>query len=431
MVGLQRAPLLGDPWRSAAMLELRMLRAIDAIVSMGPMAIGCIEELALDAPVKDGPRLFAAAMVLGCLRGRDALAAAERCFFHYEIADAESRQGFAAALALVPHDALAIALRTLLSSADARHRALAIEVLGYRGLASEAELVSAAGDQAMVAQAALPYLALTRSPMLGDLVAAALRQPDEGLLRAAWLAGVIGNQPRVVDALRESEDDQAPWLLALAAEEQDAARLLERMRAEPTPARVQAVGWAATYAAIAPLLELLDQNNPRLALAAAHALERITGAELREEAEVDAEEIFVADPPEPDLGEPRPMRLAVALSDVRDRPPEPASETIPQPTTDAARWHAWLKEHELPQGRRLRRGRLHAPSVSLWELDTSPSTPAERRALGRELVIRTGAVVRFDPQDFVPVQEQALLEWEPHARRASASPGGWSRPLWR
>jgi hypothetical protein len=43
-------------------------------------------------------------------------------------------------------------------------------------------------------------------------------------------------------------------------------------------------------------------------------------------------------------------------------------------------------------------------------------------------VIRTGAFVRFDPHDFVVVQEEAIRAWAPHAARASATPGRWSRP---
>jgi hypothetical protein len=66
--------------------------------------------------------------------------------------------------------------------------------------------------------------------------------------------------------------------------------------------------------------------------------------------------------------------------------------------------------------------------VSLSELDAGPCTPAERRLLQRELVVRTGSFVRFDPHDLVVVQEEALRAWQPIARRASATPGRWTRP---
>ena len=41
----------------------------------------------------------------------------------------------------------------------------------------------------------------------------------------------------------------------------------------------------------------------------------------------------------------------------------------------------------------------------------------ERRWLMRELVVRTGQFVRFDPHDFVAVQEEALAAWAPIAQR--------------
>jgi len=39
--------------------------------------------------------------------------------------------------------------------------------------------------------------------------------------------------------------------------------------------------------------------------------------------------------------------------------------------------------------------------------------------------------VRFDPHDFVPVQEEALRAWHPIASRTSSTPGRWTRPYRR
>jgi hypothetical protein len=55
----------------------------------------------------------------------------------------------------------------------------------------------------------------------------------------------------------------------------------------------------------------------------------------------------------------------------------------------------------------------------------------ERRYLHRELILRTGAVVRFDPHDLVRVQEEEVRAWQPLAARASSTPGRWIRPLRR
>jgi hypothetical protein len=432
MVGLQRAPLLGDPWRLALGLEQRMFRAIDAITSMGPRALGAVESLMRDGPVKDGTRVFAAAMTLGCIAGRDALAAAERVFFETELVDEEARQYLGAALKLAPHDLLPLTLRTLLADSDPRHRAMAIEVLGYRGLASEDELIRAAADDPIVAAAALPHLAMLRSPALRDLVAEALTKDDGDLRHAAWLAQCVSGDQSVGHSLRDSldADPRAMQLLALWGDDRDGQLLIDRMSA-PTPELVFAVGWTGHAGAIGPLIALLEGDDERLALAAAYALERITGAGLVVEAEIEAEEIEVPEPPEPDVGEPKSVKLTRLTSDPRDLPPEPSTETVVQPTTSPAQWRAWWKEHgeRFRIGHRHRRGRPYTPAVSLWELDQGPSTPGERRHLQRELVIRSGSFVRFDPHDFVVTQEAALTQWAPVAERSSSQPGTWNRPL--
>ena len=146
---------------------------------------------------------------------------------------------------------------------------------------------------------------------------------------------------------------------------------------------------------------------------------------------VESEEIEVADPPEPDVGERAPMKLSRAVSDPRDLPPDPARERVERPSTDPARWRAyWLERGpSLPAGMRLRRGRPYTPLVSVAELDTGPVTLEERRLLQLELVVRTGAIVRFDPHDFVVVQERAIERWRAVAEGASSAPGRWVRPL--
>jgi hypothetical protein len=205
------------------------------------------------------------------------------------------------------------------------------------------------------------------------------------------------------------------------------------MRAAPSPGLVAAVGWAGAPEAVPALIELLDHKDPAVQLAAAQALDRITGAGLLEEVEVEPEVIAVADVEEPDVGEAKPQPLARAVSDPRDLPSEGANDTITRPTLRADLWQAWWAERlpEIRPGARYRRGRPYAPVVSLWELDAWALPVSERRLLQRELVVRTGHAVRFDPHDLVAVQEEALRQWEPLAQRAGAAPGGWSRALRR
>ena len=436
MVGMQRAPLLGDPWRTAIVLERRMLAAIDLIAAMGPRAVEHVPRLVADAPVKDPSRAFGIAMVLGCFAGRDALAAAEYALLTCE-PDASLVEEFGAALKLVPHDQVALATRTLLRDPDPTVRAMAIDVLGYRGIATPEELVLGASDRPAVAARALQHLALTPSVELPALIQAAAASDDPILVASGWTAMALTNQPHTSAALTTGLDgpsaDVAARLLALSGDEHDAAALLARTQRTPTAGLVGAVGWSGAAASIPPLIQLLESEAEGVPNAAAWALDRITGARLWDEVELPADEIAVADPPEPNVGEPGAPRLARMASDPRDLPPPPKPEMLEQPTTDPARWRAYWLEHGArydPNGR-YRRGQPYSPLVSLGELDHGRCTPGERRLLQLELVIRTGAFVRFDPHDFVPVQEEALRAWHPIASRTSSTPGRWTRPYRR
>jgi hypothetical protein len=441
MIGAQRAPLLGDPFRSASFLEDRMLAAIDAVAALGGRALQAIEPLVLDAPAPDAARAFAAVMILGCFAGRDTLGAVERLFFQLGPADPAVAAGIRGALCLVPHPELPAMLRSLLADPDPACRALAIEVLAYRGFASLAELSAAVRDPAPeVVTAALPALALLggpRAPGLDEALALAADHDEPRLREAAWAAMTYADHPRTRETLEAALDGphaaRAAIPLALAGEAADAARLLERLRRTPTSSLVNAVGWSGTVEAIVPLIDLLEHDDPTLQLGAAYALDRITGARLVDEVEVPPELISAPDVPEPEVGEPRPRPLAHLVSDPRDRPSEGASDTLRQPTIRADRWRAhWLdKGDDYRVALRYRRGSPFAPTLSLWELDAWPLTPGERRWLQRELIVRTGQVVRFDPHDFVKVQEASLDAWAPIAQRMSGQAGSWHRPMRR
>jgi hypothetical protein len=143
------------------------------------------------------------------------------------------------------------------------------------------------------------------------------------------------------------------------------------------------------------------------------------------------EDVMVPDVDEPDVGEA--PALAREVSDPRDEPSAGADDVVTIPTTRVARWTAYWSQRgaDYRPNARYRRGHPYTPLVSLWELDAWPVTPPERRLLQRELVVRTGQFVRFDPHDFVSVQEEALRQWEPIAKRSSGAGGSFSRPTRR
>jgi hypothetical protein len=438
MIGVQRAPLLGDPWRVARVLEDRILASIDAVAAMGSPALDHLEPLVLDAPAKDPSRGFALTMILGCIDGRDCLGAVERVLHHLGPADPETARHVGGALKLIPHPSLPRLLRGLLASTDPACRAIAIDVLAYRGLATSTELAAAASDPSpLVAAAALPPLALALPDGAGTALEPA-RDHDDPLLReAAWLAMLYGNHPHLTEVLTAELDGprahRAALPLAIAGNERDAARLIDLLRASPTPSLVTAVGWAGSPDGVPLLIDLLGHEDPVIQLGAAYALDRLTGARLYDTVELPPEAIDVPDVEEPDVGEPKGPSLSRMVSDSRDRPSEGAGDTATLPTIRADRWRAyWIeKGASYRLTARYRRGSPYTPTVSLWELDTWPVTPVERRWLQRELVVRTGQLVRFDPHDFVAVQELALQAWAPVAQRMSGSPGAWARPMRR
>src|SRR5262249_53066595 len=163
--------------------------------------------------------------------GRDALAAAERVLFAAEPADPEFFAAFAGALKIAPHDLIPLSLRSLLADPFAGFRALAIDVLGHRGLATPVELASAAADSPPVAAAALSHLALSGDPSLGATIDTALTKEDPDLREAAWLSMALSGHPRSRTALEAGlggpAAERAALLLALSGDARDATHLLE------------------------------------------------------------------------------------------------------------------------------------------------------------------------------------------------------------
>jgi HEAT repeat protein len=390
----------------------------------------------LDSPVKDPSRVFAITMILGCLAGRDSLAAAERVFLTWERADPAHARAFADALKLAPHPSAGALLRSYLSDAEASHRALAAEVLVYRGTATLEQLAQAAVDLPDIASLALPAYALTRHPGASNATHAALSSEHAGLREAAWLAMAYRGAPSTVSVLRTALGgpfvERAAPLLALVGGAHDARAILECVARAPTSALVRALGWAGSLEATSLLIGLLEHENADMHEAAAEALERLTGAGLVDEVPVEPEDIVVPDVPDPppDTERLRPS-LAYEVSDQRDLPEEGSIETLTKPSTDPARWRAYWQEHarSFDVSKRHRRGKLYTPLVSLAELAGGKASPGERRLLQRELVIRTGGFVRFDPHDFVRSQEAALEQWQAPAQRASSTPGTWQTPV--
>jgi hypothetical protein len=437
--GLHRTPLLGDEWRGMDVADQRMLRAIDAIVALGGEAIASIEPLCADSPAKDPAHGFAATFVLGCLSGRDALAAIERLVRQLGPTEPEMRDALAGALKLAAHPDLERMLRGWVVEEDAGMRSLAVDVLGHRGLLVEDELVAALQDaSADVVAAALRWGALGPSShrvhLRGAMLAHESTEHVDLLTAHAWaivLADLADGLVELGGWLGTPRESFAVLPLALAGDHETAKQLVARMSAAPTPPSVQAVGFSGAPEALPALVALLADpaSSSEVKIAAAFALQRITGHEPFDDVDIPPEKLEAEAPPTPPGIPPRDEPLARKVSHKRDMPEDGAPDRLKLPSPRAEVWQRYLaREGQRYEGaRRFRRGQPYTPDISLDELDRYAVTPVERRALFAELVIKTGEVVPFDPLDFVRVQEAKLRAWAPLANRASSRPGSWSR----
>jgi len=429
-LGGMRTPQLGDRWQASEVLDRRLLTATDAFHALGRDAWDALEVFALDAPAKDPGRVFAAAFVAGALEGRDALGFADRVFRHVGTQDPEARAMLGSALRLAPNPSVVALLRAYLDDPDEGVRAVGIDVLGARRWASLDELARAAIDGSdCVVASALEHAATARIPELATALDRAASSPDPDVARARAWAIAIGGLPSPALVLAREPSESALVPLALVADRDDALALVARLDANPTKALATACGFAGPPEAIGALVRVLRSRDADgdTKLAAAFALDRLTGARLLEEAELPPERL---DAPEPDVRPGvREPELARTLSRPNDLPSDGSPDTLPLPTRDPGRWAEHLAEHpELVEGEaRKRRGERYTPELTWRELAHDAATPVERRILYRELVVKTGEALPFDTNDFVPVQAAALEAWWPLARKASSQSGMYGR----
>ena len=437
MIGLQRAPLPGDEWRSCKSLETRMIAAIDAIAALGPAALARVEALAMDMPAANPMSVFAVAMIGCCIEGRDALAGAERVLHRFGPLDPMVGPPFAAAMKLGPSPYVEGAMRSLFASKEIGCRAIAVDVLAHRGWLTAEDLSLIADDpDPRVLALGLAAMATARHPDLERAIERALGGSDARLRLSALDAMAIAAHGRAATAARREAEgmlgDRALVRLAIVASEDDARFLLDRARASRTAEATLALGWSGLVEAMPLLLDLLESKDDDVKIAAGASLDRLLGARLVESLEILPEALDDVEVVDPDP-EPPPARptLAALVSNPRDVPPKGSSEALEIPSTDPVVWRAYWKEHgpRLDPRMRIRRGQGWSPSVSLYELDRLSLSPEERRCLHRELAARTGKLTPFDPHDFVSVQEQSLAAWAALIRATPEAPGSWSRPL--
>ncbi len=164
-------------------------------------------------------------------------------------------------------------------------------------------------------------------------------------------------------------------------------------------------------------------TNPERAMAAAVALQTITGAALQER-------VFIPDKVDPDELFEEERKKYEETGEVPKRADgQPFGSNVTQLSVNPATWRAWLTEHrtEFDPKLRYRHGKPLSPAALLDSLNDEHTPNRVRALICEELVIRYRAPVTLEID--MPVREQrkhlhALAEWV----RTSAgkfAPGVW------
>lgn len=195
--------------------------------------------------------------------------------------------------------------------------------------------------------------------------------------------------------------------LALAGNERDMPVFLQARTFPGQTAPVcRAVGYFGMASAVPMLLAALQEEDDATKQRAAHALQRITAAGLKET-------VTIADEEEPDLtpaditGEEAPPG-----SEPKTTTP-PRTREVEQICTDPARWAAWWQQNAARFNSSLRwcNGKSFDCGVLIDILADASSDYEARQLAYLELTIRSGQHIPFEPDGFISKQLQSINAW--------------------
>lgn len=427
----QRTPQLGEAWTAADVIERRLIANLDAIAALGDAGYRAVAVAAKHAVVVDAALCAGLALVSASVTSRDLLAVCEHLMLTWET-DESMWQAVANSWKITPGPWLGALCDRFVRSPDPRKQALALEVLGYRGWLTANDVQRLLERRSAPLASVLPHLHQLSPPdrdsWLRRLYAESSTPNGDASL---WWASALNGYPPVSVILEHvapnDASGQAWLLLALYGERKHAEDMLAAFAQGPTPELAYALGWAGLGSSIPVLIAALASEDPLLKAATAMALERITGAGLFEEVPIAPEQAMSPDVPEPVI-EPTDS-LATELGDPRDAPEEGSPDTIVLPAVTQLTWSEYWEHNSqrFATANRYRCGLPASPSVFVDELEYALRTPGDRRLIHKELVMRTGRRVHFDPHQWVDEQRVAIAQWRETVRSCPVPAGTWFR----
>jgi 3-oxoacyl-[acyl-carrier-protein] synthase-1 len=390
----QRRSVLLDPtvpWIRVQEPEQRILNHIDAALAGGvTSAWTVISGINSD----DEGSCFAGALMLATLPN-------ERNFAQLDAVVAESEATNLAGIEAGLKQAPASQILQATTNAWLEHQrpavqAMAASISGYRGGGDPGKLMDLlhVSDPRVIAAASLAlgrmrygYALLTLERLFSH-EAIIVR---EAAILAALLLGsrTAEDHCRRLCEQRQTGTARPAFFLALCGRLNDVTLFVPSgTRAIADPQNIEAAGILGNVQAVPFLLRMLT-GEEAVKMAAAEALDLITGAGLREKVVV-TEKI--------DL-------LGGEFAETK--------REVERVCTRPRMWEGWWYDHRarLTPSQRWRRGRPFDVGQCLAELNDPRSRFHERQRAGWELAIQARPNIRFEPDWFVAQQQNALQEW--------------------
>lgn len=273
-------------------------------------------------------------------------------------------------------------IATMLRHESERLRILGLELAAVRSDVTVSEIAACLDDHMLAVRGAAALSLARRGAEAYEaaIIAAAQSEPRCVDFAAAL---VWQGHPQAVDRLRwllaqepALAVESARWL-ALCGTPSDMREINRRLtRLEPSEALVEVLGTVGLASSVSYLLAALEEDDEDLQIATARSLDRITGADLREQLIDDAGVVEV--------------RRCV----------------------DDVRWRDWLEQREHPwPAARLRDGQTWSLRAVWDELRAGTSELARRRLAAEELSLRGPRRIHLDVRGPIAEQLRLIANW--------------------
>ncbi|WP_437760545.1 hypothetical protein [Sorangium sp. So ce1389] len=420
-----RRPNAIETWVDQEPFEQRLLDNLDCFASVGAAALPLVSLYFAEAKAPDPGRAFAVALTFGSIEGRDTVGAAVATLKH---SAPETYPGWIEGLRLAPNPEIDAAMAELAAGSRVPLAAVALEVLALRQSAPF-ELASRLAWSARpeLAERAVRALAVAgpRDEAIAVIEGVLARTDSDAVFLAGAEAAMRRGHGPARSLLRATLSGRAgparaagaAWLLCLGGHEADLEPLLACVAAAPTAQLARGLGRFGHVGALGFLVSLLGSGDELLVGAAAEALERITGAGLRE---------TVEEPWEVEL----PPEAAAAVE--ADALPIPVRK-VEKVVTDPVRWEHWRRRNarRFDPEVRTRGGRPFTVQSLVDELEATSTPPPRRHEAALELWIATGMISAFSADDWVARQRAHLAELRDRVSSANFPAGRWGFGLTR